>query len=185
LINLSEIEKLKENIKELKGKSEIVKQIDDKIAETELTTKRHVCIQKLEEVIKKLNIRADKKALQNLTSINNMLVSSSYMAISRGGRMVEDFFPSIHYDRTSLGFFSAKNSYDLIDNRRIRAIYIDEYNQRCSILIRKIREGQLDEVLGFSTYKILHMINGRYGELLPRLGIDPIEGMTYNLLKNI
>jgi len=173
------------DIKELKGKSEILKQIENKIAETELVSKRNVCIQKLGEVIKSLNMRAEKKAMQNLTSVNNMLVTSSYMTITRGGRIVEDFFLSIQYDIQSLGFFPAKNSYDLIDNRQIRAIYIDEYNKRCGLLIQKIREGQIDEILGSSPYEILHKINGRYGELLPRLGIDPTEGRTYNKLKKL
>jgi hypothetical protein len=185
LISMGEYDRLARQIKDLKEKSGSSVQLDEKIADVENMQKRAALVNSLEEAIKLILHKGRKAALHNLTNSKQILVDTRETSLPRGGVMQEGIFPSLHYDFFYFGLNPDEHTYDIIDNPQWRAVYLDEFQERCKILVEAVKRGELDEFFGFPPYEVLHQINGRYGELLPRLGIDPRKGRTYSYMMNL
>jgi len=71
-----------------------------------------------------------------------------------------------------------------IDSLYDRSLYFNEYEDRYNVLYAALERGDLDDCLGYTPEILIHSIMGLSGELLPRLGIDPIKGQTYQSLKS-
>ena len=71
-----------------------------------------------------------------------------------------------------------------IDSPYDRSLYFNEYEERYNVLYAALERGDLDDCLGYTPEVLIHAIMGLRGELLPRLGINPIKGQTYQSLKS-
>jgi hypothetical protein len=81
---------------------------------------------------------------------------------------------------------SKVNNFNILkkmDSPQVRILYLDEFRERSQILLETVKKGELDDLFGIPPFEILHRIIGYYGELLPRLDIDPLKSRIHKVGK--
>jgi hypothetical protein len=169
-----------ENILLLKRKITSVEKIDEFVKEEITQQKRDHLKESLKKSIRLVEENAKQTISISIHPKTELFVHSSYHAYIRSERNKEGylsapiFIPSYYRPREYyleyLIFF---------DSQERRIIYFDEFNERCRILIEAVESGELDDLFGVPPFEILQQINGRYGELLTRLEINPWDSRIY------
>lgn len=160
-------------ISELREKSEIYLHLDSYAEKAITQHKRKHLLESLRHEIQQVVNYAERTMKIHGIPRTELVIHSSYQVQSRGGKPWEGYISCPLSVRNKLEFFRTN------DTPRTRLTYLDEFEERCSILLKKIEEGSLEEVYGVPPFEVLHQISGRYGELVPSLGIDPFESRMY------
>lgn len=149
---------------------------------------RFITLQKREQLTKELGdtiqmiLRAGKKEAA-IRAINEkrVIVQSRYRTIHSRGSIKEGIMPIVLNDSVliPLLFLHKQEGLEIVDNEKIKVTYLDEFRERCITTLKLIPQGILDHQFNQPSTEILHKISGRFGELLPILGINPMLGRTY------
>jgi hypothetical protein len=169
-----------QEIQVLREKAKRIENLDEYLEERITQYKRNIMIQEVKDSIKL--VLENMPINQSWTKEEELLVHSSFRfnARERGG---EEYISAILNPIQQLLDLPNQKFYRKYDSKNNRIIFLDEFKKRSNILLEKIEKGALDDVYYTKPFTLLHMINGRHGELLKRLGIDPEESRIYKGLK--
>jgi hypothetical protein len=175
-----------DNLFLLVRKSKSVEKLDNKIKNEIIKLKRSYLEESIKKAIQEVEESAERSLSLSIQPRVDLLVSSGFHAFLRGGRHKEVILSSPIFKPYKFnnpeGHIETLVKFDSQDRR---IIYFDEFVERCRILIEAIERGELDDFFGVSPFEILHQINGRHGELLLRLGINPWDSRIYKEAQNV
>ncbi len=123
---------------------------------------------------------ATKTVRTEFVKHENLVVNSQYQYWTREGKPVEGYLATIIPDTMIRMLIKTGGPMHLahLDNIETRITYLPEYRDRFKLLIEKLEQGEIDELLDKPPHDMLHMINGAHGELLLKIGVTPGESQT-------
>ncbi len=176
-----ELKTILESLEELKSRSKNISYQEEPLKQFIILQKREQLSQELLAAIKLILIEGKKVARIHATPENRIIVETSLKIIPSGGSSKEAIIPAVINDDaiTSLLILHKQEGLKLVDNEKTRVTYLDEFKERFKTTMNLIPLGILDPQFNQLPYEIFHKINGRFGELLPIMGINPEHGRTY------
>lgn len=182
-----ELDEINKSLDSLLERSSEVAELDKYIEAREIAGKRIQLNNRLHDAMQKLIAAGKREAARSYTNETHILVFSSFHVIPTRKGVKEGIFQHVDHDVKTLDFVSefGEKGWNRIDNEEKRIVYLDEFRERCIILLRALPYGALDDQIGEKPENILHKIVGRQGELLQRIGIDPNLGRTVQFFSEI
>lgn len=188
MIIMEDLDRKLQDLENLVERSKIATKIQYRLMFGVDAHKRKYLINSIRQAIKLVMDSGKRTMMYNRLRENEVLVHSCYDSWHRGGKVREGYIvctiPSREreLDRFSpLGKLSplSREIMRKYDSNLTRIVYLDEFKERCEILIRAIEFLVLNDLFDIPPFEILHQINGRHGELLSKLKIDPMESRIY------
>jgi len=179
-----QLERLLLNIETLVTRSRNIEEIDAHVTVAILHHRRWHLQSTLRENIE-LVLQSGERTMTTFNlPANNVLVHSMYRRWFRGGKHRKGYLPTTINSNPL--WLSKVNNFEILkkmDTPQVRILYLDEFRERCQILLEAVEKGELDDLFGTLPFEILHRIIGLYGELLPRLDIDPMKSRIHKVGK--
>ena len=184
MTNIMLLIKRLQEIQGLKERSNISEKIDDYIDEA---IRRHKREHLLNSLISSRNMVLNSaKRTMSIFGLpeHELLAHSQYQMWWRGGKPREGYITTPIQSNP----FHLDNKVNIkllreYDSQDIRIVYLDEFKERCETLFEAVKKGELDDLFSIPPFEILHTLNGRHGELLPMLNIDPMKSRIYRVEK--
>jgi hypothetical protein len=174
---MSDLDKLYESLEKLRKKSERNEALDDFVEQAIPKYKHKHLVKSLQETVGRVMNEARYSKV-------NLVFGTERMV--RSMRINEGYITSVIDAYKFLTSGSPEYHEEFLreyDDENHRILFVDEFEKRSSVLLRKAEEGLLDDLYGIPPYEILHRIMGRHGELLDRIGIQPLDSRIYDGVK--
>jgi hypothetical protein len=178
------LERILQDIQVLVNRRKNIEDIDAHVKEAILEHRRNHLLRLLQKNFE-LVIQSGKRTMSTYGILEKkVLVNSAYRSWFRGGKHREGYLPAaIHSNPMGLDILRNIELLRDYDSEENRVLFLDEFRERSQILFEAVENGDLDNLFGTPPFEILHMIIGRYGELLPDLNIDPSKTRIYRVSK--
>ena len=169
-----------DDLEKLLAKTNTAVDLEKHINESINAHKRNRLVENLKVSMQQLEDFATKTVRTEFVKHENLVVNSQYRYWTRGGKPVEGYLATIIPDTMIRMLIKKGGPMHLahLDNIETRITYLPEYRDRFILLIEKIEQGEVDELLDKFPHDLLHMINGAHGELLLNIGVPPGESQT-------
>ena len=169
-----------DDLEKLLAKTKSTVDLEKHINESINAHKRSRLVENLKVSMQQLEDFATKTVRTEFVKHENLVVNSQYHYWTRGGKPVEGYLATIIPDTMIRMLIKKGGPMHLahLDNIEIRITYLSEYRDRFILLIEKLEQGEVDELLDKFPHDLLHMINGAHGELLLKIGVPPGESQT-------
>ena len=175
-------EKLVE-IETLLKSSRQINDLEDHIENSNRTVKRNLLLDELESNMKLVEDSIENTIKLEGTSLDRIIINSKYRQTARN-KLQYDYIIAPIPDNSILRIIETHGPYEhrLIDNKLTRITYYPEFKERYEKLVKTIKEHKMDVFLDVSSWKMLHMINGSFGELLKLIGVETGTSKTLQSL---
>ena len=174
------LKRVLQDIQVLVNRSKNIEDIDDHVKEAILEHRRNHLLRALQENVE-LVIQSGKRTMSTYgLPEKKVLVNSAYRSWFRGGKHREGYLTAaIHSNPLGLEIMRNIEILRAVDSEDNRFLFLDEFMERSQILFEAVEKGEQDNLFGTPPFEVLHMMIGRYGELLPDLNIDPMNSRLY------
>lgn len=181
---ITTLELVLRNLENVVERSKKIKDIDDYLERALTQHKREHLLKSLKDAIKLVTDSAQRQIKMGAIPRSEILVHSMYHSWRRGNKNREGYVTNtIHYKSTGIDETFNNKFLRTYDSYSARICYYDEFEERSEILLKAVEKGQLDTLFKIPPFDILHQIIGRYGEILPKLGIDPFKSRIHKIGK--
>jgi hypothetical protein len=175
------IDILAQEIKKLEKDTELIKQLDVKLAQKLKQNQRQSTLNETKYALKIIKINAATRVTQELF----------IYSIPDKGKILLDANQTYKFKLIILEHIKLKTMFDLEEgikplwNKTNRLTSFNEFTDRTEKLLKKIETKELDEYIGYSASELLYEILGANGELLDKIGIDSTNSYTTTRINHI